>query len=220
MTGLIGLKIGMTSRFITDGILLPITVIKIEKNYITQIKSPSKDGYSAIQVTTGNSPPEHRISKSLIGHLSKSGVVVGRGLWEWRINEENLTKFNLGQILTVNVLANINKVDITGTSKGKGFAGTVKRWNFCTQDASHGNSLSHRVPGSIGQNQTPGKVFKGKKMAGHMGNKRVTIQNIKIINIDMTRNLLLVKGAVPGANGDYLRVKPAIKTNEVSKNIA
>ena len=149
------------------------------------------------------------ISKPEAGHFAKAGVEAGRGLWEFRLADGE--EFTVGQNISVELFADVKKVDVTGTSKGKGFAGTVKRWNFRTQDATHGNSLSHRVPGSIGQNQTPGKVFKGKKMAGQLGNERVTVQSLDVVRVDAERNLLLVKGAVPGATGSDLIVKPAVK---------
>lgn len=208
MKGLIGRKLGMTRIFTEDGVSIPITIIKIEVNRVTQVKNLEKDGYCAFQVTTGTKKASY-LTKPEAGHFSRAGVEAGRNLWEFRIkdNEEITT----AQSINLEIFINIKKVDITGISKGKGFAGTVKRWNFRTQDATHGNSLSHRVSGSIGQNQTPGKVFKGKKMAGQMGNKRVTIQSLNIVRIDIERNLLLVKGAVPGATGSDLIIKPAIK---------
>ncbi|QCI19038.1 50S ribosomal protein L3 [Buchnera aphidicola] len=208
MIGLIGKKLGMTRIFTKEGYSVPVTVIKFEENRITQIKDMKIDGYRAIQLTTGIKKL-NRLKKPQSGHFLKAGVVPGRGLWEFKIDKNE--KFQLGQNIEINIFNDIKKVDITGTSKGKGFSGTVKRWNFRTQDATHGNSLSHRVPGSIGQNQTPGRVFKGKKMAGQLGNKRVTVQNLNIIRIDEHRNLLLVKGAVPGPTGSDLIVKPAIK---------
>ncbi|HAV2375121.1 TPA: 50S ribosomal protein L3, partial [Escherichia coli] len=168
----------------------------------------ANDGYRAIQVTTG-AKKANRVTKPEAGHFAKAGVEAGRGLWEFRLAEGE--EFTVGQSISVELFADVKKVDVTGTSKGKGFAGTVKRWNFRTQDATHGNSLSHRVPGSIGQNQTPGKVFKGKKMAGQMGNERVTVQSLDVVRVDAERNLLLVKGAVPGATGSDLIVKPAVK---------
>ncbi|QCI17901.1 50S ribosomal protein L3 [Buchnera aphidicola (Acyrthosiphon lactucae)] len=208
MIGLVGKKIGMTRIFTKEGSSVPITVIELQENRITQIKNIKTDLYCAIQVTTGIKKT-NRLTKPKAGHFLKSGVIPGRGLWEFRI--DNNETFQVGQSITINILNNIKKVDVTGISKGKGFCGTVKRWNFHTQDATHGNSLSHRVPGSIGQNQTPGRVFKGKKMAGQLGNNRVTVQNLNIVHIDEQRNLLLVKGAVPGATGSDLIVKPAIK---------
>lgn len=207
MIGLIGRKVGMTRVFTEAGVSIPVTVIEIEANRVTQVKTLETDGYSAIQVTTG-SKKASRVTKPEAGHFVKAGVEAGRGLWEFRIAGE---EFTLGQEINVDVFADVKKVDVTGTSKGKGFAGTVKRWNFRTQDATHGNSLSHRVPGSIGQNQTPGRVFKGKKMAGHMGAERVTVQSLEVVRVDAERKLLLVKGAVPGATGSDLIVKPAVK---------
>ncbi|CAL4325373.1 50S ribosomal protein L3 [Buchnera aphidicola] len=208
MIGLIGKKIGMTRIFTVEGISIPVTVIEVQENRITQIKNMNNDKYCAIQVTTGIKKTS-RLKKPILGHFLKSGVLPGRGLWEFKIKEHE--KFTVGQKINIDIFSDIKKVDIIGTSKGKGFCGTVKRWNFRTQDATHGNSLSHRVPGSIGQNQTPGRVFKGKKMAGHLGNTRITVQSLKIIRIDRNRNLLLVKGAVPGAAGGDLVIKQAIK---------
>ena len=208
MIGLVGKKVGMTRIFTEDGVSIPVTVIEIEANRVTQVKSLESDGYRAVQVTTG-AKKASRVTKPEAGHFAKAGVEPGRGLWEFRLAEGQ--EFTAGQEISVEIFADVKKVDVTGTSKGKGFAGTVKRWNFRTQDATHGNSLSHRVPGSIGQNQTPGKVFKGKKMAGHMGDERVTVQSLDVIRVDAERNLLLVKGAVPGATGGNLIVKPAVK---------
>ncbi|CAL4325336.1 50S ribosomal protein L3 [Buchnera aphidicola (Eriosoma lanigerum)] len=209
MVGLVGKKIGMTRLFTKEGMSIPVTVINIEPNRVTQIKTKEKDNYRAIQVTTGEKKL-NRLNKPQQGHFIKSSVVAGRGLWEFCITSHE--KFMVGQVIHLDILINVHKVDITGTSKGKGFSGTVKRWNFSTQDATHGNSLSHRVPGSIGQNQTPGKVFKGKKMSGQLGNHQVTVQNLKIVRIDTNRNILLVKGSVPGSTGSDLIVKPAVKT--------
>lgn len=208
MKGLIGRKVGMTRIFTEDGVSIPVTVIEIEANRVTQVKDLENDGYRAIQVTAGTKKA-NRVTKPEAGHFAKAGVEAGRGLWEFRV--EDGEEVTVGQSITVELFANVKKVDVTGTSKGKGFAGTVKRWNFRTQDATHGNSLSHRVPGSIGQNQTPGKVFKGKKMAGQLGNERVTVQSLDVVRVDVERNLLLVKGAVPGATGGDLIVKPAVK---------
>lgn len=208
MIGLVGKKVGMTRIFTEDGVSIPVTVIEIEANRVTQVKSLDTDGYRAVQVTTG-SKKANRVTKPEAGHFAKAGVEAGRGLWEFRLEESQ--EFAAGQEISVEIFADVKKVDVTGTSKGKGFAGTVKRWNFRTQDATHGNSLSHRVPGSIGQNQTPGKVFKGKKMAGHLGDERVTVQSLDVVRVDAERNLLLVKGAVPGATGGNLIVKPAVK---------
>ncbi|ERK05563.1 LSU ribosomal protein L3p (L3e) [Pantoea sp. AS-PWVM4] len=207
MSGLVGKKVGMTRIFTEDGVSIPVTVIEVEANRVTQVKTLENDGYQAIQVTTG-AKKANRVTKPEAGHFAKAGVEAGRGLWEFRTEGE---EFAVGQSISVEIFAEVKKVDVTGTSKGKGFAGTVKRWNFRTQDATHGNSLSHRVPGSIGQNQTPGKVFKGKKMAGQLGNERVTVQSLEVVRVDAERNLLLVKGAVPGATGSDLIVKPAVK---------
>ncbi|MDE9446719.1 50S ribosomal protein L3 [Xenorhabdus bovienii] len=209
MIGLVGKKVGMTRIFTEDGVSIPVSVIEIENNRITQVKDQESDGYRAIQVTTG-SKKANRVNKPEAGHFAKAGVEAGRTLREFRLSADD-EEYTVGQSISVEIFADVKKVDVTGTSKGKGFAGTVKRWNFRTQDATHGNSLSHRVPGSIGQNQTPGKVFKGKKMAGQMGNERVTVQSLDVVRVDAERNLLLVKGAVPGATGSDLIVKPAVK---------
>ncbi|EGR2797068.1 50S ribosomal protein L3 [Vibrio navarrensis] len=208
MIGLIGRKVGMTRVFTEEGVSIPVTVVEVEANRVAQVKSLESDGYAAIQVTTG-SKKANRVNKAEAGHFAKAGVEAGRGLWEFRL--ENGEEFEVGAELTVELFNEIKKVDVTGTSKGKGFQGTVKRWNFRTQDMTHGNSLSHRAPGSIGQCQTPGRVFKGKKMAGHMGAERVTTQNLEIVRVDAERNLLLIKGAVPGATGGNVIVKPAVK---------
>ncbi|MBR7630195.1 MAG: 50S ribosomal protein L3 [Aeromonas popoffii] len=206
--GLVGRKVGMTRIFTEDGVSIPVTVIEVEANRVTQVKSVETDGYNAIQVTTG-AKKASRVTKPEAGHFAKAGVEAGRGLWEFRLN--NGEAFTVGSELKVDLLADVKLVDVTGTSKGKGFAGTVKRHNFRTQDMTHGNSLSHRAPGSIGQNQTPGRVFKGKKMAGHMGAERVTTQNLELVRVDAERNLLLIKGAVPGATNGNVIVKPAVK---------
>lgn len=208
MMGLVGRKVGMTRIFTEDGVSIPVTVIEIEANRVTQVKSLKSDGYNAVQVTTGVKKAS-RVNKPSAGHFAKAGVEAGRGLWEFRLVDGQ--EFNIGQSIDVDLFTNVKKVDVTGISKGKGFAGTVKRWNFRTQDATHGNSLAHRGHGSIGQNQTPGKVFKGKKMEGQLGNERVTVQSLDVIRVDVERNLLLVKGAVPGATGCNLIVKPAVK---------
>ena len=208
--GLVGRKLGMTRVFTEDGASIPVTVIEVEANRVTQVKSLESDGYVAIQITTGTKKA-NRLNKAEAGHFAKAGVDAGRGLWEFRLNESEAADVAVGAELNVGVFADVKKVDVTGTSKGKGFAGTVKRWNFRTQDMTHGNSRSHRVPGSIGQNQSPGKVFKGKKMAGHMGSERVTVQCLDVVRVDVERNLLLVKGAVPGATNGDLIVKPAVK---------
>ncbi|ASC55908.1 50S ribosomal protein L3 [Vibrio vulnificus] len=208
MIGLIGRKVGMTRVFTEEGVSIPVTVVEVEANRIAQVKTLETDGYAAIQVTAGTKKA-NRVNKAEAGHFAKAGVEAGRGLWEFRL--ENGEEFAVGSELTVELFNEVKKVDVTGTSKGKGFQGTVKRWNFRTQDMTHGNSLSHRAPGSIGQCQTPGRVFKGKKMAGHMGAERVTTQNLEIVRVDAERNLLLIKGAVPGATGGNVIVKPAVK---------
>jgi|TARA_Y100000589_G_scaffold72454_1_gene65176 large subunit ribosomal protein L3 len=200
----------MTRIFTEDGVSVPVTVIEVEPNRITQVKAVETDGYSAVQVTTG-SRKASRVGKPAAGHFAKAEAEAGRGLWEFRLTEEEVAGYKVGDAIEVNVFEAGAMVDVTGTSKGKGFAGTIKRWNFKGQDATHGNSLSHRVPGSIGQNQTPGRVFKGKKMAGHMGNRKTTVQSLEIVRVDAERNLLLVKGAVPGAAGNDVVVKPAVK---------
>ncbi|OOE68251.1 MULTISPECIES: 50S ribosomal protein L3 [Salinivibrio] len=208
MIGLVGRKVGMTRIFNEDGVSIPVTVVEVEANRVAQVRKPEVDGYAAIQITTGEKKAS-RVNKAQAGHFAKAGVEAGRGLWEFRL--ENGEEFEVGAELNVDLFSEIKKVDVTGTSKGKGFQGGVKRWNFRTQDMSHGNSLSHRAPGSIGQCQSPGRVFKGKKMAGHMGAERVTTQNLEIVRVDAERNLLLIKGAVPGATGGNVIVKPAVK---------
>jgi len=200
----------MTRVFTEDGVSIPVTVIEVEANRVTQLKTLETDGYTAVQVTTGVKKAS-RLTKAEAGHFAKAEVEAGRGLWEFRLNDGEGADLTVGSELTVDIFADVKKADVTGVSKGKGFAGVVKRWNFRTQDMTHGNSRSHRVPGSIGQNQSPGKVFKGKKMAGHLGCERVTVQSLDIVRVDVERNLLLIKGAVPGAtNGDVI-VKPAVK---------
>jgi large subunit ribosomal protein L3 len=199
----------MTRVFTEDGVSIPVTVIEATPNHITQVKSLETDGYSAVQVTTG-SKKTSRVSKAQAGEFAKAGVEAGRGLWEFRADGSD-EAFEVGSALTVERFQEGQKIDVTGTSKGKGFQGGVKRWNFSMQDATHGNSISHRSNGSIGQNQTPGRVFKGKKMSGQMGNAQVTTQNLEIVRIDAERNLLLIKGAVPGAPGGNIIVRPAVK---------
>jgi large subunit ribosomal protein L3 len=208
--GMIGRKIGMTRIFKEDGISIPVTVIEVEPNCVTQLKTVATDGYRALQVTTGKRRAS-RVNKPAAGHFAKAGVEAGRGLWEFRLNESEGEDIALGSELTVNVFEAGQRVDVTGTTLGKGFAGTIKRHHFRGQRNSHGNSLSHRVPGSIGQNQTPGRVFKGKKMAGQLGAVRRCMQNLEVIQVDGDRNLLLVKGAVPGAKGGDLIIRPAIR---------
>jgi large subunit ribosomal protein L3 len=201
----------MTRIFTEDGSSIPVTVIDIQPNRVTQLKTVETDGYCSVQVTCGSIRSNH-VNKPLSGHLAKAGVDAGRGLWEFRLDNDSGKDFQLGSQIKVDIFTQGQKVDVTGITKGKGFAGTVKRHNFHTQDATHGNSLSHRVAGSIGQNQTPGRVFKGKKMAGHMGNVRRTVQNLEVVKVDLNRDLLLVKGAVPGAPGLDVIVHPAVKS--------
>ncbi|OIN05521.1 50S ribosomal protein L3 [Oceanisphaera psychrotolerans] len=208
--GLVGRKLGMTRVFTEDGVSIPVTVIEVDANRVTQVKTLEQDGYQAVQVTTGIKKA-NRITKPEAGLFAKAGVEAGRGLWEFRLGSGEGEGIEVGSELKVDIFADVKKVDVTGTSKGKGFAGAVKRWNFRTQDMTHGNSLSHRAPGSIGQNQSPGRVFKGKKMAGHMGAERVTTQNLEVVRVDVDRNLLLIKGAVPGATNGNVIVKPAVK---------
>ena len=207
--GLVGRKSGMTRVFTEDGASVPVTVVEIAPNRVTQIKELETDGYRAIQVTAG-SRKASKVSKPEAGHYAKSGVAAGEGLWEFRLDGSD-EAFEVGSELTVERFEQGQKVDVAGRSKGKGFQGVVKRWNFRTQDATHGNSLSHRAPGSIGQCQTPGRVFKGKKMSGHMGDERVTTQGLEVIRVDVERNLLLIKGAVPGAPGGEVIVRPTVK---------
>lgn len=208
--GLVGRKCGMTRIFTEDGVSIPVTVIEVEPNRITQIKGGESEGYSAVQVTTGSRKASH-VSKASAGHFAKAGVGAGRGLWEFRAEGAEVAALNVGDSIQVSIFEAGKKVDVTATSKGKGFAGVIKRWNFSMQDATHGNSLSHRAPGSIGQNQSPGRVFKGKKMAGQMGNRQVTTQSLEVVRVDAEKNLLLVKGAVPGATGSDVIVSPAVK---------
>ena len=208
--GLVGRKCGMTRVFTDAGVSVPVTVIEVDPNRITQIKTLETDGYQAVQVTTGERR-ESRVTAAQKGHFAKAGVAAGRGLWEFRVNAAELEGREVGGNISVDLFTVGQVVDVTGQSKGKGFQGGVKRWNFRTQDATHGNSVSHRVHGSTGQNQTPGRVFKGKKMAGHMGDERVTVQGLEVVSIDAERNVLVIKGAVPGAIGGDVIVRPSIK---------
>lgn len=208
--GLIGRKAGMTRVFREDGVAVPVTVIEVEPNHVTQVKSEETDGYRALQVTTGERRAS-RVTKAAAGHYAKAGTEAGRGLWEFRLAEGEGEDFAVGAQLTVDMFAAGQKVDVTGTTIGKGFAGGIKRHNFHHQRNSHGNSVSHRAPGSIGQNQTPGRVFKGKRMAGHMGAVRRCTLNLEVVRVDAERNLLLVKGAVPGSKGSDVIVRPSVK---------
>jgi large subunit ribosomal protein L3 len=211
MIGLVGQKCGMTRVFTDDGTSIPVTVIDVKPNRVVAVKTKENDSYRAMQVTAG-SIRTSKLNKAAIGHFSKAGAEAGRGLWEFRLNDEEGTDIAVGNEFKVDLFAEGAIVDVIARSKGKGFAGVVKRHNFHMQDASHGNSLSHRAPGSIGQCQDPGRVFKGKKMAGHMGDVRCTIQNQRIVKVDKERNLLFVRGAVPGARGADVIIKPAVKT--------
>ena len=208
--GLVGRKRGMTRVFTEDGNSIPVTVIEAQPNRITQVKTAEADGYRALQVTAGAVKPS-RLARPQAGHFAKAKVEAGDLVTEFRLDDADETGFEPGNEIKVDLFQVGQKVDVTGTSIGKGFAGTVKRHHFRTQDATHGNSLSHRAPGSIGQNQTPGRVFKGKKMSGHMGNVRRTVQNLEVVRVDGDRNLLLIRGAVPGHKGGRVIVRPAVK---------
>lgn len=208
--GLIGRKCGMTRIFKDDGTAEAVTVVRIENNRIVQVKSKETDGYRAVQVTSGL-VKRSRMDKATAGHYGKVGVEAGIGLWEFRIPDSDKREYALGSELSVDIFENGQYVDVSGVSIGKGFAGVVKRYNFRTQDATHGNSLSHRAPGSIGQNQSPGRVFKGKKMCGHMGASNVTVQNLKISKVDSERSLLMIKGSIPGSKGGNVVIRAAVK---------
>ena len=208
--GIIGKKRGMTRIFTEDGSSIPVTVIEASPNKVTDLAEMESRGYKAVQVAWGDKR-RNLINKASAGILSKAGVESARGLFEFRLSEDDTHELQMGSEIKVDIFSDGQKVDVTGTSIGKGFAGVIKRHNFSHQRNTHGNSLSHRAPGSIGQNQTPGRVFKGKKMAGHMGDKQRTIQNLEIIKVDVDRNLLLIKGAVPGSKGGSVVVKPAVK---------
>ncbi|MDR9499206.1 MAG: 50S ribosomal protein L3 [Hydrogenovibrio sp.] len=209
--GVVGTKEGMTRVFDENGVSIPVTVVKVDNNRVTQIKTSEVDGYDAVQVTMGQKHAG-RVNKPMAGHFAKAGVEAGLGLWEFRMeSDSDLQGLEVGAEVSVDQLAEAKMVDVTGTTKGKGFAGGVKRHNFNMQDATHGNSLAHRAPGSIGQNQTPGRVFKGKKMAGQMGNVRQTTQNLELVKVDSDKSLLLIRGALPGAKGSTVIVRKAIK---------
>ncbi len=207
--GLVGRKCGMTRLFTEDG-AIPVTVIEVLPNRVTQIKTLENDGYQAVQVTTGVAN-RNKLTKPEAGHFAKAGVEPGTGLWEFALTAEELSSFTIGGEITVGQFAEGQFVDVTGTSKGKGYAGAIKRWNFRGQDNSHGNSLSHRAPGSIGQRQSPGKVFKGKKMSGHLGDVKCTVQTQRVVKVDAERNLIMIRGAVPGATSGYVIIRPAVK---------
>ncbi|WP_150466869.1 50S ribosomal protein L3 [Francisella sp. SYW-9] len=207
--GLVGRKCGMTRIFTEDGVSIPVTVVQVEPNKVTQVKTAETDGYNAIQVTTGFKKRSN-VNKPAAGHYAKAGVEPGRGLWEFAI--DNAAEYEVGSSVEATIFEAGQKVDVRGVSKGKGFQGGVKRHNFAMQDATHGNSVSHRAHGSTGQNQTPGRVFKNKKMAGHMGSENVTIQSLEVVRVDAENGLLLLKGGIPGSVGGNIVVTPAVKS--------
>ncbi|KJV07628.1 50S ribosomal protein L3 [Methylocucumis oryzae] len=208
--GLIGRKCGMTRVFCQDGSSVPVTVLQIDSNRVVQVKTIETDGYRSIQVTAGDKKPS-RVNKAMAGHFAAANVTAGRGLWEFRLEEGEGVDLSAGSELSVSIFSEGQVIDVQGRSIGKGFAGAIKRHNFHMQDATHGNSRSHRVLGSVGMNQTPGRVFKGKKMEGHLGDEKTTIQNLTIQAIDAERNLILVRGSVPGAKGGDVIITPAMK---------
>lgn len=208
--GLIGRKCGMTRVFCEDGSSVPVTVLQIDSNRVTQIKGIEVDGYRSIQVAVGDIKSS-KVNKAMAGHYAAANVTAGRGLWEFRLEEGEGNDLSVGSQLSLDIFSEGQVIDVQGESIGKGFAGGIKRHNFSMQDATHGNSRSHRVLGSIGMNQTPGRVFKGKKMEGHMGAVKTTTQNLTIHAIDKERNIILVKGAVPGAKGGDIVITPAMK---------
>ena len=205
--GVVGKKVGMTRIFTDDGVSVPVTVLHVDSNSVTQLKEQEKDGYRAVQIAYGSRKPS-RVNKSLTGHYAKASVASGEGMCEFRLDESEGDGLELGAELKVDQFEEGQKVQVTGISKGKGFAGTIKRHNFRGQDNSHGNSISHRVPGSTGQCQTPGRVFKGKKMCGHMGSEQVSTKNLTVVKVDTDRDLILIKGAVPGSKGGRVIVRP------------
>jgi large subunit ribosomal protein L3 len=208
--GLVGRKVGMSRVFTDDGVSVPVTVIEASPNRVTQVKTVDTDGYRAVQITAG-SRKASRVTKPMAGHFAKAGVEAGRGCWEFRLEAGEGAELQANTEIKVDIFAPGQKVDVTGVSLGKGFAGVVKRHHFRMQDATHGNSLSHRAPGSIGQRQTPGRVFKGKRMSGHLGDDTCTIQNLEVVQIDSERNLLMIKGAIPGSKGGNVIVLPSVK---------
>ena len=208
--GLVGRKVGMTRVFTDDGDAIPVTVVDVSNNRVAQIKKEEIDGYSAVQVAFGRRRPG-RVNKAAAGHFAKAGVEAGHILKEFRVSVEDLANLQQGGVIGVDIFKVGQKVDVSGTSQGKGFAGVIKRHHFSSNRASHGNSVSHRKPGSIGQNQDPGRVFPGKRMAGHLGNARRTVQNVEIIRIDAGRQLLLISGALPGSRGGDVMVRPTVR---------
>lgn len=209
--GIVGRKCGMSRIFKEDGTMVPVTIIEAEPNRVTQLKTVDNDGYRAVQVTTGTRRAT-RITKPIAGHLKKAGVEPGRDFWEFRLENQD-QDIAVGSEIKVDIFNEGQYVDVCGVTKGKGFAGVIKRHNFSMQDATHGNSRSHRASGSIGQNQSPGRVFKNKRMAGQMGNVQCTVQNLEIVRVDKDKNLLLVKGSIPGAPGGDVVVRPTVKNN-------
>ncbi|MDA8420323.1 MAG: 50S ribosomal protein L3 [Pseudomonadota bacterium] len=211
--GVIGRKVGMSRVYSADGTAVPVTVFEVDPNRVTQVKTADTDGYRAVQVTVGERRPV-RVTKPAAGHFAKANVAAGRGLWEFRLEDGEGVELKPGSEIKVDMFNPGQKVDVQGTSIGKGFAGVIKRHHFGGGRASHGNSLSHRAPGSIGQRQTPGRVFPGKRMAGHLGNVTRTQQNLEVVQVDSGRNLLLVKGAVPGPKGADVVIRPAVKAQK------
>ena len=211
--GLVGRKVGMTRLFTDDGSSIPVTVVEVVPNKVTQIKKINDNGYNGLQMSYGNSKSS-KLNKSIKGHLAKAGVEAIDGLQEFRVSESELNDIQLGSNFTVSLFAAGQKVDITGTTIGKGFQGGIKRHHFKSQRATHGNSISHNAPGSTGMCQDPGRVFKGKKMAGHLGSVTRTTQNLEVIRVDENRNLLMIKGSVPGSAGSNVTIQPAIKKRE------
>ncbi len=207
--GVVGKKVGMTRVFTEDGASVPVTVLHVDSNRVTQLKQQESDGYSAVQVAYGSRKPS-RVNKALTGHYTKASTASGEGMCEFRLDGAEEVELTLGSEIKADLFAEGQKVQVTGISKGKGFAGTIKRHNFRGQDATHGNSISHRVPGSTGMCQTPGRVFKGKKMSGHMGSEQVSTKNLTVVKVDLERDLILIKGAVPGAKGGRVIVKPLV----------
>jgi large subunit ribosomal protein L3 len=213
--GLLGRKIGMTRVFTEDGEAVPVTVVDVSNNRVVQIKTPQTDGYCAVQLAYGRRRPS-RVNRAIAGHYAKAGVEAGQTLREFRVSPEELSRLKVGGAVGADIFRIGQKVDVSGISQGKGFAGVIKRHNFSSNRASHGNSVSHNKPGSIGQNQDPGRVFPGKRMAGHMGAARRTAQNLEIIRIDVERQLLLIKGALPGSRGGSVAVRPAVRAAKSS----
>lgn len=214
--GLVGRKVGMTRIFTEDGTTVPVTVLDVSSNRVAQVKKKETDGYCAVQIAFGKRNPS-RISKPMIGHFAKAGIEAAASLVEFRVDESRLAEIKVGDSVDVSLFSAGQRVDVSGISIGKGFSGSIKRHNFSSNRASHGNSVSHNSPGSISMAQDPGRVFPGKRMAGHLGNARKTVQNLEVVRVDTDRQLLIVKGAVPGARGSQVIVRPAVKTVLPSK---